>query len=210
MSRILVVDDEPAIGWSLRELLVDDGHEVEVSASVETAIETCGHFQPDAMLLDVRLPGRDGLSALPDLQALAPQARVIVMTAFGDLETAVRAVNGGAFEYLVKPFDLERVSQVVSRALTDLPGRAAPTVPGSGRSGARRRQRPRRRRTPRARDGRAGRGARGSLQEALRARAVPPLQRAGRNFHLPPHHGLPAPADGRRARVADGERPRHH
>jgi two-component system nitrogen regulation response regulator GlnG len=132
MSRILVVDDEPAIGWSLRELLVDDGHEVEVSASVETAIETCGHFQPDAMLLDVRLPGRDGLSALPDLQALAPQARVIVMTAFGDLETAVRAVNGGAFEYLVKPFDLERVSQVVSRALTDLPGRAAPTVPGSG------------------------------------------------------------------------------
>jgi len=125
MSRILVVDDEPAIGWSLRELLGDEGHEVEVAASIETALETCSRFLPEAMLLDVRLPGRDGLSALPDLQALAPRARVIVMTAFGDLETAVRAVNGGAFEYLVKPFDLERVSQVVSRALTDPPGRPA-------------------------------------------------------------------------------------
>ena len=123
MSRILVVDDEPAIGWSLREVLGDEGHAVEVAASVETALETCGRFVPDALLLDVRLPGRDGLSALPDLKALAPEARVIVMTAFGDLETAVRAVKGGAFDYLVKPFDLEKVSEVVCRALADVPAR---------------------------------------------------------------------------------------
>ena len=124
MSRILVVDDEPAIGWSLRERLCDEGHAVEVAASVAAALDTCGRFMPDAMLLDVRLPGRDGLSALPELKALAPEARVIVMTAFGDLETVVRAMNGGAFDYLVKPFDLERVSRVVSRALASGPAQA--------------------------------------------------------------------------------------
>jgi two-component system nitrogen regulation response regulator GlnG len=129
MSRILVVDDEPAIGWSLRERLGDEGHAVEVAASVEAAVDTCGRFTPDALLLDVRLPGRDGLSALPDLQALAPAARIVVMTAFGDLDTAVRAMNAGAFDYLVKPFDLESVSRVITRALADRPDASTPVSP---------------------------------------------------------------------------------
>ena len=129
MSRILVVDDEPAIGWSLRERLGDEGHAVEVAASVEAAADTCGRFSPDALLLDVRLPGRDGLSALPDLQALAPAARIVVMTAFGDLDTAVRAMNTGAFDYLVKPFDLESVSRVIARALADRPDQATTSSP---------------------------------------------------------------------------------
>ena len=130
MSRILVVDDEPAIGWSLRARLGDEGHAVEVAASVEAAVETCGRFAPDALLLDVRLPGRDGLSALPDLQALAPAARIVVMTAFGDLDTAVRAMNAGAFDYLVKPFDLESVLLVIARALADRPDHTSPS-PGA-------------------------------------------------------------------------------
>jgi two-component system nitrogen regulation response regulator GlnG len=119
MNRILIIDDEPAIGWSLRELLTDEGHAVEVASSAEAALETCGRFTPEAMLVDVRLPGRDGLTALPDLRAAAPGAAIVVMTAFGDLDTAVRAVAAGAFDYLVKPFDLASVSQVVSRALAD-------------------------------------------------------------------------------------------
>jgi DNA-binding response OmpR family regulator len=57
MSRILIVDDEPAIGWSLREVLTDEGHAVEVAASVEAGLETCGRQSPEAILLDVRLPG---------------------------------------------------------------------------------------------------------------------------------------------------------
>lgn len=119
MSRILVVDDEPAIGWSLRELLGDAGHAVEVASSAEAALDACGRFAADAILLDVRLPGRDGLSAIPDLRAAAPGAPIVVMTAFGDLDTAVRTVQAGAYDYLVKPFDLERVSAVVARALAD-------------------------------------------------------------------------------------------
>jgi DNA-binding NtrC family response regulator len=126
MNRILIIDDEPAISWSLRELLADDGHAVEVASSAEAALETCGRFAPEAMLLDVRLPGRDGLAALADLRAAAPGAAIVVMTAFGDLDTAVRAVAAGAFDYLVKPFDLASVSRVVSRALADRGG-AAPS-----------------------------------------------------------------------------------
>jgi two-component system nitrogen regulation response regulator GlnG len=117
MSQILIVDDEPAIGWSLGELLDDRGHCVKVSSSVEEALETCRHFAPDLLLLDVRLPGRDGLSAIPDFRALVPSAAVVVMTAFGDLDTAVRAVEAGAAEYLVKPFDSAQVTAIVDRLL---------------------------------------------------------------------------------------------
>jgi DNA-binding NtrC family response regulator len=119
MSRILVVDDEQAIGWSLRELLGDQGHEVAVASSAEAALETCAHFAADAILLDVRLPGRDGIAAIPDLRSRAPAAPIVVMTAFGDLDTAVRAVQAGAFDYLLKPFDLDRVTGIVARAIAD-------------------------------------------------------------------------------------------
>jgi two-component system nitrogen regulation response regulator GlnG len=117
MSRILVVDDEPAIGWSLRELLTDEGHAVDVTANVADALAAATRSRPDAILLDVRLPGRDGIDAIPDLRETGP-APIVVMTAFGDLDTAVRAVRAGAFDYLVKPFDLEHVSAVVARALS--------------------------------------------------------------------------------------------
>jgi two-component system nitrogen regulation response regulator GlnG len=116
MSRGLVVDDEPAIGWSLRELLADEGHAVDVAANVAEALAAAARDRPDAILLDVRLPGRDGIDAIPDLREVAA-APIVVMTAFGDLDTAVRAVRAGAFDYLVKPFDLEHVSAVVARAL---------------------------------------------------------------------------------------------
>ena len=141
MSEILIVDDEPAIGWSLRELLTDEGHAVTLATTVADAIAACRRRPPDTILLDVRLPGRDGISAIPELRALAPSAPVIVMTAFGDLDTAVRTVAAGAFDYLVKPFDLEQVTAVVARALADRgcaaaavapPEEAAPQLIGSG------------------------------------------------------------------------------
>jgi len=129
MSDILIVDDEPAIGWSLRELLVDEGHTVTLATTVADALAACRARVPDTVLLDVRLPGRDGISAIPELRALAPRAPVIVMTAFGDLDTAVRTVAAGAYDYLVKPFDLEKVAAVVARALTDRAADAAPIAP---------------------------------------------------------------------------------
>jgi DNA-binding NtrC family response regulator len=124
MSRILVIDDEPSIGWSLKELLSDEGHDVALAADIQTAVVTARAAAPDAVLLDVRLGGRDGIVALPELRGAVGDVPVVVMTAFGDLDTAVRAVQAGAFDYLVKPFDLERISQVVTRALAERPAAA--------------------------------------------------------------------------------------
>jgi DNA-binding NtrC family response regulator len=131
MSRILIIDDEPAIGWSLGALFADEGHAVEAAASVEAGLAACAHAAPDAVLLDVRLPGRDGIEALPELRTLAPDAPVVVMTAFGDLDTAVRAVNAGAYDYLVKPFDLDRVARTVARALADRGAASTATTDGA-------------------------------------------------------------------------------
>ncbi len=128
MSRILVVDDEPAIGWSLKELLSDEGHEVAVAADIPRAVAAAEAAAPDAILLDVRLGDQDGIRSLPAIRAAAGAVPVVVMTAFGDLDTAVRAVHAGAFDYLVKPFDLERVSDVVARALADRDLEAGPPV----------------------------------------------------------------------------------
>lgn len=126
MSTILIVDDEPAIGWSLRETLADLGHEVALAADIPAALAAARDRSPDAILLDVRLGSRDGIAAMPEIRAVAGAVPVVVMTAFGDLDTAVRAVQAGAFDYLVKPFDLERITQVVDRALADGGGRAEP------------------------------------------------------------------------------------
>jgi DNA-binding NtrC family response regulator len=126
MSRILVIDDEAAISWSLRELLEDDGHEVALAADIPAAVDVAGRFHPRVILLDVRLGSRDGIAALPEIRAACGDVPVVVMTAFGDLDTAVRAVEAGAFDYLVKPFDLERVSEVVARGLSDGQPRTEP------------------------------------------------------------------------------------
>jgi two-component system nitrogen regulation response regulator GlnG len=128
VSRILVVDDEPAIGWSLKELLSDEGHEVAVAADIPRAVAAAEAAAPDAILLDVRLGDQDGIRSLPEIRAAAGAVPVVVMTAFGDLDTAVRAVHAGAFDYLVKPFDLERVSDVVARALADREPQSSPPV----------------------------------------------------------------------------------
>jgi len=125
MSHVLVVDDESAICWSFRELLRDEGHEVTIASSAEEAIASAASQKPDAIVLDVRLPGTDGLSAMQELKVVSEAAPIIVMTAFGNLETAVRAVDAGAFEYLTKPFGLEEAAAAVRRAL-ELSHRAVP------------------------------------------------------------------------------------
>ncbi len=128
MKHILIVDDEEAVCWSLQRALSREGHAVAVAASAEQAFARVGEQRPDAIILDVRLPGIDGLSALPKFHELAPDAAVIVVTAFGNLPTAVRAVEEGAFDYLPKPFDLSQALDAVNRALQrrPVPENAAP------------------------------------------------------------------------------------
>ncbi len=117
MSRILVVDDEASICWAFRESLGDLGHDVQVASSAEQGLQLALAAPPDAVVLDVRLPGTDGLSAMKAFHERIGPAPVIIITAFGDLDTAVRAMEGGAFDYLVKPFDLDHATNLVTRAL---------------------------------------------------------------------------------------------
>src|SRR5262249_46135961 len=116
-STLLIVDDEEAISWALRKAFERQGHKVGVAASAEAAFELAGKLRPDAIILDVRLPGMDGLAALGRLRQIRRNARVIVVRAHANWATAVRAVEGGAFDYLAKPFDLSQALDAVARAL---------------------------------------------------------------------------------------------
>jgi DNA-binding NtrC family response regulator len=117
MARILIVDDEASICWAFRESLGDLGHEVDVAASAEEGLQIASHNNLDVVVLDVRLPGVDGLTAMRSFRERLGPVPIVVITAFGNLETAVRALEGGAFDYLVKPFDLDQATSVVKRAL---------------------------------------------------------------------------------------------
>lgn len=117
MSRILIVDDEPSIGWALQQVLRDEGHAVDLAASAEDAWSLTASQQPDVIVMDVRLPGVDGLTAMEQLPQPLRETPVVIMTAFGNLDTAVRAINSGAFEYITKPFDLDQAVGVITRAL---------------------------------------------------------------------------------------------
>jgi two-component system nitrogen regulation response regulator GlnG len=129
MSRVLIVDDEPSICWGLTELLGEEGHEAFAVGSAEAALEFPDEPPPEVMLVDVRLPGRDGLSAIPDLRTRFGDVPIVVVTAFGDLPTAVRAIEVGAVDYLCKPLNADDVSAVVRRALEGC-GTQAEAPPG--------------------------------------------------------------------------------
>jgi two-component system nitrogen regulation response regulator GlnG len=127
--HLLLIDDEQAISWSLERAFKQEGYSVAVGSSAEEGLKLAERKRPDAIILDVRLPGMDGLTALGRLRQLTDDAPIIVITAHGNLDTAVRAVAEGAFEYLAKPFDLQQALEVVSRAVQRRPlEEASPAV----------------------------------------------------------------------------------
>ena len=115
--HILICDDEEGIAWALRKACEKKGYRVSVSPTAEDAIATAAADPPHALFLDVRLPGMDGLTALHEIQRVSPKSAAIVITAHGNLSTAVKAVEGGAFDYLAKPFDLDQAMGSLERAL---------------------------------------------------------------------------------------------
>jgi two-component system nitrogen regulation response regulator GlnG len=118
VSRLLIVDDEQSICWGLRQLGESMGHDVVTTASAEQALNSICEQTPDAIVLDVRLPGMDGLTAISQFREQLGDVPIIVITAHGDLDTAVRAIRNGAFEYLIKPFQLDQVQKTLTRALS--------------------------------------------------------------------------------------------
>ena len=116
-GRILVVDDEVNARAALLELLRDEGYVVESAADAFKALGKVPDFAPDLVLTDLKMPGMDGLQLLGKLREADADLPVIVMTAFGEVETAVRAMRSGARDYLAKPVNVGELSVVVAREL---------------------------------------------------------------------------------------------
>lgn len=124
MAHVLIVDDEHPICWSLKKVAEGMGHSAATAASAEEGLEAAAKRSPDAIILDVRLPQMDGLTALGEFRRVAKSAPVVIMTAHGNLHTAVEAVRNEALEYIIKPFDLKTAKSAMERAV-----RAAATGP---------------------------------------------------------------------------------
>src|SRR5216110_746016 len=157
-GRILIVDDEVNARTALVELLRDEGYVAESAADAFKALGKMADFAPDLVLTDLKMPGMDGLQLLARLLEDDPQLPVVVMTAFGEVETAVRAMRSGARDYLAKPVNVGELQVVVAREMEQrgadagrvqdrgAGGRFARQHPGDGR--VRHRQGADRRRDP--------------------------------------------------------------
>ncbi len=117
-ARILIADDEDSLRWVLEKGLRGAGYEVSAVKDGRAALATFSAEPFDLVFLDVRMPGLDGLTALERLREIRPDACVVVMTAHGSMDTAIKAMQRGAYDYLAKPFDLDEVLLLTERALT--------------------------------------------------------------------------------------------
>ena len=116
--RVLIVDDESLIRWSLAETLADSGHTVQEAQDGKAALrQIADQEQPfDVVVLDYRLPDSNDFTLLAKIREQAPQAAVVMMTAFGTPEMAKQAVEIGAYRVVLKPFDLRDMTKLVNEA----------------------------------------------------------------------------------------------
>src|SRR5256885_3010506 len=114
-ARILVADDEDSLRWVLEKGLRQAGYEVTSVKDGASALKAFEAEPFDLVFLDVRMPEVDGLEALGRLRAIRADATVVVMTAHGTMDTAIQAIQRGAYDYLAKPFDLDEVDRKSTR-----------------------------------------------------------------------------------------------
>jgi two-component system nitrogen regulation response regulator GlnG len=113
---VWVVDDDASIRWVLMRALEQGGMQPTAYEDADTVLAALRHAEPDVLVTDICMPGRSGLDLLEEIRTSRPRLPVIVITAHSDLESAVAAYQGGAFEYLPKPFDIDQAIELVRRA----------------------------------------------------------------------------------------------
>jgi DNA-binding NtrC family response regulator len=118
-NRILVIEDDVSHRRTLERHLTLCGHELRTAASGEEGIACIEDFNPELILTDIRMPGLNGFEVLDQVRACRPDIDVILVTAYDDVQTAIDAMKGGAYDYLVKPLDLDELDAVVERCLQD-------------------------------------------------------------------------------------------
>jgi len=121
MARLLVIDDEGGIRGALAQVFEYEGHEVRQAEDGHSGIAVAGEFRPDVIFLDVKMPGLDGLDVLARLREDDPSALVVMISGHGTIDTAVEATRKGAYDFLEKPLDTDRLLVTLTRAL-DLRG----------------------------------------------------------------------------------------
>ena len=114
--RILIVDDEVIVRDSLGAWFRQDGHEVGLASSGKEALKLVSPGRWDIALVDIKMPGMDGLELQGRLSAADPELTIILMTAYASVESAVSAMKAGAYDYIVKPFDPDDLSMLIRRA----------------------------------------------------------------------------------------------
>jgi two-component system chemotaxis response regulator CheY len=117
MAKILVVDDAEFLRVRISKMLVGGGHEVIEADNGLKAVDTYKTARPDAVLMDITMPEMDGLAALKEIKAIDPNARVVMLTALGQESVVLEAIKSGAKDFVVKPFQPERVLAALSKAL---------------------------------------------------------------------------------------------
>ncbi len=117
MGKILIVDDDAQLRLSFEKILTVEGHKVQMSATGEGGLEIVGTDPPDVVVMDVRLPGMDGLETFRAMHEMDSKLPVIIMTAYGTTDTAIEATKLGAFDYLLKPFDIPEMLMNIDKAL---------------------------------------------------------------------------------------------
>ncbi len=115
MPSVLVVDDEAAIRESLKDWLMEDGYRVTLAVDGANAVSLVEAHSYDVILLDLKMPGMDGLETMRRIKEISPDAEVLMMTAYASVDTAVQAMKEGAFDYLVKPFDPDEVELQIKK-----------------------------------------------------------------------------------------------
>ncbi len=116
-AKIWVIDDDRSIRWVLERALKQAQMDVRSFDNADDALRALERGQPDAVITDIRMPGTSGLQLLAEIAARSPELPVIIMTAHSDLDSAVSAYQGGAFEYLPKPFDVDEAVELARRAV---------------------------------------------------------------------------------------------
>jgi DNA-binding NtrC family response regulator len=118
-ERILVVDDDASIRETFEHHLARQGHEVSTAESAEDALAQLSGFEPVVVITDIRMPGMDGIELLKRVREASKDIDVLVITAHEDMKTAVSAMKAGAYDYLVKPLDLDQIDLLLERCFRD-------------------------------------------------------------------------------------------
>jgi nitrogen regulation protein NR(I) len=117
LSRILIIDDDDQLRKSFHKLLLQEGYSIDSAASGEAGIAMIRQRPPDLVILDMRLPGMNGFETFKVIHEIEPKLPVIIMTAYGTTETAIEATKMGAFDYILKPFDIPDMLTVIGQAI---------------------------------------------------------------------------------------------